>query len=528
MTESAKQQPRVPISKKLVMVNSASSLMTRLLSLSVLVWLQQYLLKRISPDEYQLLPVLYSIMMFAPLLTTVLTGGLARYIIDAYAKDDEERVNQIISTMFPILCVAGALFVAGGWLFAWFIDDILTISPEYVSDARIMLAMLMLCTALRLPLAPFSVGLVVRQMFWVSNVIGIGGEIVRLSVLFTLLFGVSTRVIWVVTAAVCAEMLNMAVILVVSRRVTPFLRYQTSMFRWPIAREIVSFGGWSFSASFAETVRSGADPIILNKLATPTDVACFHLGTLVLRHVHLLVTGMLATMGPALISLHASNDRERLKRIFLRIGRLALWAVLFPVLPLMVYSAQIIEIYAGSRYAEAAPVMVVSLIFFPLFYVFLLVPNLANTGGRIRDWALITMSMNSLNLLLTFFLVGYLDMGAFGSALATILAMAVVYPFAMLPFARSLTGVTLPEWLRETVLFGYLPGISALLVWVPLIPVARRGGGESLFLCVCAGGAVYIVVLCFFALRRKDREDFFSFIRGVLGTRASMLKGGMR
>ena len=98
---------QVEISKKLVLINSASSLVTRVLNISVLIWLQQYLLKRITPEEYSLLPVIYSVMMFAPLITTILTGGLGRYIVVAYAKHDDNRVTQIVSTMFPILfCVS--------------------------------------------------------------------------------------------------------------------------------------------------------------------------------------------------------------------------------------------------------------------------------------------------------------------------------------------------------------------------------------------------------------------------------------
>ena len=134
---------QVEISKRLVFINSASSLVSRVLNVSVLIWMYQYLLRRISAEEYSLLPVLGSIMLFAPLLTTVLTGGLGRYIVEAYAKGDERRVTQIVSTMFPLLLGAGFLFLALGWLFSWHIDRILTLSPERLWDARIMMGLMM-------------------------------------------------------------------------------------------------------------------------------------------------------------------------------------------------------------------------------------------------------------------------------------------------------------------------------------------------------------------------------------------------
>jgi hypothetical protein len=226
---------KVEISKRLVIMNSASSLVTRLLSISVLIWLQQYLLKRITPEEYSLLPVLYSVMMFAPLITTILTSGLGRYITVAYAQGDDDEVTRICSTMFPILCAAGLVFLAGGWTFAWYIDSVLNIAPERLWDARIMMALLMFAAAVRLPLAPFGAGFFVRQKFVLENLIGVATEIFRLSVLFTLLFGVSTRILWVITASVIAEFLNLAVTRTISIRLVPAQRFKWSHIHWPIA-----------------------------------------------------------------------------------------------------------------------------------------------------------------------------------------------------------------------------------------------------------------------------------------------------
>lgn len=96
---------KVEISKQLVLVNAASSVVVRVVNISVLVWLQQYLLKRISAEKYALYPVLGAAIVFLPLLMGVLTSGLGRYIVEAYAKGDERGVTQIVSTMFLLTSV---------------------------------------------------------------------------------------------------------------------------------------------------------------------------------------------------------------------------------------------------------------------------------------------------------------------------------------------------------------------------------------------------------------------------------------
>lgn len=53
----------VPISKRLVLINSASSIATRLLTVGVFAWAIQYLMKRIPEGELALLPVVMSAAM---------------------------------------------------------------------------------------------------------------------------------------------------------------------------------------------------------------------------------------------------------------------------------------------------------------------------------------------------------------------------------------------------------------------------------------------------------------------------------
>jgi hypothetical protein len=47
---------RVPISKKILLINSAGTVVRRLLSIGVLFWMHQHLIRSIPSEEYVLLP----------------------------------------------------------------------------------------------------------------------------------------------------------------------------------------------------------------------------------------------------------------------------------------------------------------------------------------------------------------------------------------------------------------------------------------------------------------------------------------
>jgi len=499
---------RVEISKRLVLINASSSVITRLLSISVLIWLQQYLLKRITTEEYSLLPVLYSVMMFAPLLTTILTGGIGRFITVAYARNDDEEVTRIVSTMFPILCAAGIVFLTGGWIFAWNIGEILNISPERLWDARVMMAILMFSAALRLPLSPFGVGFFVRQRFVLENLINIGTEIFRLAILFALLLALGPRVLWIIIAATAAEFLNLAITRAISMRLVPALRFRISHIQWHVAKEITSFGGWQFAMALGNTIRASLDPIVLNTFATPLDVACFHIANLPFQQLWQLIGMGKNILNPSLTAMYAASEKARLRSVFLRGNRIALWIFLLPALPLALFSSQIIGLYVGPELWLAAVLLQINFLSLLVLIPSAMFASVAEATGKLRDFCLSVLIMHLFNLALTFLMVGAFKFGAIGSCVATAVASVLFYPLIIWPLSRKTLDVSMGLWFGEVLWPGVVPALAAIpvfLIGAFFIDTRTLAG----LLCVLAlGAAAYVICLCCVAARKEDAEDF--------------------
>ena len=100
-----KNKPYVEISKRLVLINSISSVITRLINILFLVWIYEYLLERISTEEFAVYPVVAAIIVFAPLFSSLLTGGISRFVIEAYARGEMQRVTEIVSSIVPLSSV---------------------------------------------------------------------------------------------------------------------------------------------------------------------------------------------------------------------------------------------------------------------------------------------------------------------------------------------------------------------------------------------------------------------------------------
>ncbi len=515
MSEPVAEPARVEISKRLVLINSAGSLLALGLNLTVLVWMQQYLLKRIGPEEYSLLPVLYSIMIFTPLLTTILTSPILRFVTEAYAAGDSARVTQIASTMFSILWTAGCLVVILGGVLTHHISALLAIAPEYLRDAKIMLMLLMLSLALRLAMSPFLVGLAVRQKFALVNLISTGGQLLRMGVLFILLTLVSPRVLWVIVATVSAGAIADIVTLALSLRALPCLRFRRGVASWPVARQLLSFGGWSTISAIALSITSSADAIILNRLGTALDVTCFYLGSLPLRFITMAGSVALAPLNPVLIAMHTQGQTQRLRGVFLKGGRWSLWSTLLVCVPLMTYGREIMSLYVGNEYRLAGIVMPLLLLAFPIGQGVRMMFPLAEATAKIRILSLCLLGMSVFNLGLTLYLVGILKMGALGSALGTGVSTALFFPIFIWPLGLKIAQVDFVSCLKSSMLPGLLPATANLAALLALKASVPLDSWSNIIFCVSLGSVVYLCAICYGGLQPDDKNDLIRLKRAL-------------
>ncbi|HEX9859070.1 MAG TPA: hypothetical protein VGA75_12000, partial [Paracoccaceae bacterium] len=171
------------VSKRLVVINSASSVVARVINFAMLLWVYQYLLRRLPAEEFAVLPVVSSLMVFAPLFFSFFIGGISRYTIDAYAKGDFVEVRRIVSSLFPILLLVSALFLLGGLFFAANIEKVFNIAPQMVGDARIMMGLLITSFALEMTIIPFKTAYAVRQRYLELSLLEIMRDLLRAALL---------------------------------------------------------------------------------------------------------------------------------------------------------------------------------------------------------------------------------------------------------------------------------------------------------------------------------------------------------
>lgn len=509
--------PAVEVSKEKVLYNSVFNILSYFLKIAIMVWLQPYLLHRISTEEYSLYPVVMSVMVFVFLIKTILTGSIARSVTEAYVQGDQERIKQITSTMFLVQITVGLAVLLFGLPVSWLVDRILTIDPRLLRDAQLMMGLMMGSFALQLAFVPFTVGFYVKQRFGVLNVINVSVNLLQILFLFLLLFGVSTRMLWVVVASEAANLLGLLVRILVSRYLVRSLKFSGAAVNWKIAPELLSFGFWNFLLQAAVQLQANASYLILNKASSALAVTNFHLGAFFYRKTDEALSVLTQPMIPALTTIMARGEQRRLSSAFVRFGRYYTWLFLLIAVPLMIYSRQVMGLYVGERYLAAATVLCLMFasVLSDLGNAMLIM--LAIATGEIRATSIRVVLLQLINSALALYLVAVLKMGALGAAGATMAVQLIGRPLLLLPLGLRLAQVSPKRWLRDSFLPGYLPGLGAACLLLPLRFLKPPESWQRLAVYCILGAVVYLLIIFLFARRRGDIEDLKSVVLGLLG-----------
>ncbi len=502
---------KVTISKSLVVINTISGLLSKGVNLAVLIWLQQYLIKRISAEEYSLYPVFVSMLMFLLIAKTVFTGGIARYLIAARAKGDDKKISEIVSSTFVLNCFVALIFFLLSYPLIINIEHVIRVDDAYILDSRIMMFVMVISFCLRLMFSSFESGLMVEQHFIIINVINLSQNIVRLILLLIVLESFEPRIVYVVIVTESCQILGLVFLCYFSKRKLPFMKFELSSVKKDVLKDVLNFGLWSFLGMIANRIRIFADPLILNRLTNPYQVTIFYLGSLIPRQLDGTISRSLYSILPSITAMYETGQEERLVRTYIRVGRIMIWGFMFISVPLMVVSKEIFGLYTDNMYAESATVFLILITASGLQQAYSSVYRISYAMARIKQYTVISFVSQMLNLALTIYLILYYKLDAFGAAASTLIVRLLV-EFPLL----SLLGVKLLKikysyWFYNSFIKGIVP---ALFTYI-LLSIAKFywpvSGWVGVVYLICAGCITYILFM-FTMLDKEDKKDMIKLV----------------
>lgn len=495
-------------STKSYLVNMSSCVAYRLLQMSVLVWVNQYLLKRIPTEEYSLYPLILSLMLFGDLFKSIFTGGLARFLVASHARGDKAEVTRIASSMFPVLLGAGLVILGAAGVAAWRLEHLIEVDPAYVGQARTMLMILAGVMCLNVATTPFQSGLYVRQEFITMNFIDLGSEILRITILLMLLIAVSPKVMWLVVASSLGSLASTLMLIRATRRRMPELHFERKQASWSQARILLGFSIWTGTEGFTGVAARSLPLLFLNRLAGAVDVTCYHLANLADSQVKQLLAAAMRPAQPALTALHATGRHEMLKELYYRGGRYHLWVMLLPAGPLVCFGPDLMGLYAGAEFRGAGFVLMAFFLRYPFTYASAMYYRLAHAAGKIRCYYICDATLQAVIILSMYLVLRFADGGAVQAAWCACIAQSVFHVLVIWPLGIRFIDGSWLDFIRKTLLPGYLPFVVSTLFCLILKSAYTPASWMPMVAVFAVGTMVNVAIIAAACSRTEDRAVF--------------------
>lgn len=466
----------------------------------------------------------WSLSAYTSLLALGVSSAISRYVSRYRKMRDDEGLCRTYSASLALLwasfalgCVAVALFVR--WT-PWFLEGSSErpVTPELLSLARNMVALLGLAAAVQLPVTVFSGVLSGCQRFDLRTGIRVWCSGAALAVMIAALMA-GAGLEWVALAYLLSELAMGALNWAAAKRLCPELRFRARLVTRAALWEVLGFGGKTVLQSLSRMGLYQTSGLIVTYFLGPAWLAVYSRQRALTQFVYKMMSIYGNVFTPEASALEAAGDREGLRALVVKSSRFGFAIALPFVVVFSLGGGAVLRLWMGEHYqsqAVLAILMLGHLMTFAQRGTFNILIGM-NRHGTSSLWELVS-SAGSIGLGLLF--VPLLDWGLIGAALAVGLAVLVGGGLAPawiacrvleIPFARYLRDA-LPQPVLCVTPLGLILAVCAALF--PDRPYMQLGLGLGL------GGAVTVPIYWRHVFTDSLRERFRGRIRryaGVVG-----------
>jgi len=490
----------MPTIARHLMRSTASNVAGQVVVLGVWFALTPFMVHRLGAANYGLWVLVASLVAYGNLLDLGVGAAVTKYVAELRARGRPDEASDLIATALAMYCVVALLVVLASVPFALVVPHLFNIAPEQRSDARWVVFLTGLALAVRLPTTTAYAVLRGLQRFDLNNLIGVSATIFQAAAIVAVLL-LGGGVVGLAAIAIPLTLLTQVPMLLVIRHIAPDLRFGFRGAQRRLVRTVASVSTSLLVINGASVVKTETDQVVIAAALPLATVAPYSLAQRIGQLPMMLTYQFVRVLFPLASELHGTEDRARLRALYVGSTRLTL-ALFVPVgAGLMVLAKPFLAAWVGQRFAADAHIAVI-LIAAGLFDMPMLPAASMMMGTNAhRPLAIFVGASALLNLGLSV---------ALATLVATGLQALVVVPFAMRHF-----GVRARTMLSEALVPGLLPAVPAVLA----LFVLRAALAPSSLVAVVAvgaiGGLVYAAGYLSFSASADER---LALRRVALGT----------
>ena len=468
-------------------------------SVAVGFFLSPFILHRLGDEAFGLWVLVFSITGYYGLFDLGIRSSVVKYVAKYAATGDQDMLTSLVNTSLFSYGVMAAILLLITSLCAWRIDSIFRIESGFVSTARLLFLMVGSSLALGFPLSVFSGVLQGLQQFHWLNLIQVTSNLLR-ALLIVMALNRGGGLLTVALITVSLPLLVSCVYILIVHRFLP-LSFRLRYVDRKVFRQVINYGFVTFVIVVAEKLRFQSDTMVIGIFLSAASITYFSIGSKLVDYANNVVDAMADTFLPMSSHFDSTNDRERMRALFIS-GNRACAFVIFPIcVTLIIQGRSIIEVWVGPRYLSSYVILVLLIVPRTLYRAQGASTRILFGMAKHKSLAIALVVEGAANLVLSILLIR--RYGIVGDAVGTAIPLLVTSLVFLPYYLCRLLGVRIREFLSgcfaaPLALCG--PLVAILLVMRHLFYAHSY---SRLLIQLLTGGTVYVAGLLWYFFTRE-------------------------
>lgn len=341
-------------------------------------------IKTLSVSDYGLYGAVGGVILAFSFITGVLTNASQRFFSVELGKGADGKVKEVFSTLlFTYLGVSIFIIILAETIGLWFLQNKMTI-PEGREDAALwVFQFALLSFIVTLLTNPYQALVIADEKMNLYAFISILDVTLKLLIVYVLLiFDYDKLKLYAVLVFVSHLITNLIYIIYCRNK------YQQPRLVWKVDKEmfktIFSYSYWTLFGTAAGMCNTQGINLLLNVFFGPVANAGYSVASQVYHTVSLFATSFYTAVKPPLIKNYAGGNHTYVQKLFQFSSKVLFILILIFVLPLLVCTQQVLEIWLGEIGDYMVAFVKLSLIYATILIISYPITAVVQAGGFVK------------------------------------------------------------------------------------------------------------------------------------------------
>ena len=449
--------------QKQLFINLTASILAFIVNLGIGFFLTPYIIRNIGVEAYGFVSLGSNFINYASLVTIALNSMAGRFITIEIHKNNWDEANKYFNSVLIANAIVAILMVGPSILFTVYIDKIINVPAEILTDVRILFMLLFINYLISIVVSSFGVSTFATNKLHLKSLREIEARIIK-AVLLVVLFGfLKPAVSYMGLIAVIITLYITVFNVYYTKKYLPLIKFRKAYFNTKAVIELISSGIWNTIIKVGQILLEGVDLLIANLFISATAMGSLALAKTIPTLIVSLIIVIAGVFVPDFTILYAQNKPLELVNSIKRSMKMLGLIINIPVAILVVFGNPFFSLWIPNENPEQLQILAIItvatlVISGPINSIY----SVFTVTNKLRTNAIILLFTGLLNVLIVFFLLNVTNLGVYAIAgVSTVMGIIRNIVFTV-PYGAKYLGLKATTFYPEV--FKSVLGFTIMIV----------------------------------------------------------------